>query len=133
MHIGQTGGHKPGPVNLRVSRRSNSTALLEDVSVSVRVQVDEASLAPAFSSTSRQYAAVKIFCWSDFIVTFRSHLNSFVDGTDQPKWSQKLTFSKVVQQQYTVEVDDCCVANYFAILCAKYYGNPLTIVQTTVK
>jgi len=45
-------------------------------------QVVEASLAAAFSSTS---AAVNIFHWSDFIVTFRSHSNSFVDGTNQPK------------------------------------------------
>jgi len=74
------------------------TALLEDVSVTVMAQVDEASLAAAFSSTSWQYATVKIFHWSDFIVTFRSHLYSFVEGTIQPTWSkkQKLIFPKVV-------------------------------------
>jgi len=64
-------------------------ALLEDVSVAVMAQVDEASLAPAFSSTSCQYATVEIFHWSDFIVTFRSHLNSYVDGAYQPKYSKK--------------------------------------------
>jgi len=58
--------------------------LLEDVSVTVMTQVDKASLAAAFSSTS---AAVNIFHSSDFIVTFQSHLNSFVDGT-KPKWSK---------------------------------------------
>jgi len=47
---------------------------MEDVSVTVMAQVDEASLAPAFSSTSCQHATVKIFHWSYFIVTFRSHL-----------------------------------------------------------
>jgi len=56
------------------------TVLLEDVSVTEMAEVDEVSLAPAFSSTSQQYPTGKIFHWSDFIVTFRSHLNSFLDG-----------------------------------------------------
>jgi len=51
-------------------------------SVTVMAQVDEASLAPAFSSTSWQYTTVIIFHWSDFVVTFRTHLNSLVDGTN---------------------------------------------------
>jgi len=68
--------------------------LLEDVSITVMAQVDEASLAPAFSSTSLWYATVKIFHWSGFIVTFQSHLNGIVDETNRPKWSknQKLVY-----------------------------------------
>jgi len=57
------------------------TVLLEDVSFTAMAHVDEAFLAPAFSTTSWQYGKVKIFHWSDFIVAFRSHLNSFADGT----------------------------------------------------
>jgi len=62
-------------------------ALLEDVNVTAMAQLDEACLAPAFSLTS--FNSKKIFHWSDFIVTFRSHLNSFFDGTDQPKMVKK--------------------------------------------
>jgi len=53
-----TGGHKTGPLNFGVSRCSNSnyvcwhTTLLEDVSITVMTQVDEAFLGPALSSTS---------------------------------------------------------------------------------
>jgi len=66
------------------------TALLEDVSFTVRAQVDKASLAPAFSSTS-SYAALKIFYVS-------KSFKQLVDGANQPKWSknQKLIFPKVV-------------------------------------
>jgi len=43
-------------------------------------------------------ATVKMFHWLDFIVTFQSHLNSFVGGTNQPKWSKtkEIIFPKVV-------------------------------------
>jgi len=47
------------------------TALLEDISITVMAQVDQASLAPAFSSTPCQYVTVKIPYWSDFTVTFQ--------------------------------------------------------------
>jgi len=77
------------------------TALLEDISIILMAQVNEATPAAAFSFTSWWYATVKFFHWLDFIVTIYSH------ATNQLKWSenQKLIFSKVVWQQYTGEVD----------------------------
>jgi len=78
------------------------------------------------------YATVHVFHWSDFIVMFRSHLNSFLEGTNQLRWSKK---SKINISQGSVATARRWGghANYFSILHIKCYGNRLTFVETTVK
>jgi len=103
IHFGLIGGHKPGPVNLGVSRCSNSISVLAHC-LAGRCQCHSNGTSGRSISCANIQLNIIVVCNSENLSLVRFHrhflklFKQLFDGTNSLKWSknQKLTFPKVV-------------------------------------